>query len=567
MSIQSTLPIQSFETLNLHPKLMQAVVANRYSIPTEIQQKAIPEVLNGRDLIASAETGAGKTVAFVLPALQRLMNAPPANTNGRGPRVLILTPTRELAGQINETIANMCKFANFRFGTITGGVPYPPQENLLRRPLDLLVATPGRLMDHMERGRVDFSRLEMFILDEADRMLDMGFVKDMEHIANALPTEHQTLLFSATLEGSVQRISKQFLKNPVVIQLAAATKRHALISQRVHIVDDFNHKCALLNHVLVEPGMWQAIVFTGTKRSADELADDLSRQGITCAALHGDMKQSKRARTLERMHRGQLKVLVATDVAARGLDVKKLSHVINFDMPRSPEDYVHRIGRTGRCGEKGIAVSLVGPKDVGLLGQIERFTGQKLERKVIEGLEPKKGPAPSSNRSGPRSSSSGSRSNSGNRSKAPSRTGFKRDEGYQRDSNRSSGSRSERPARTGGSFDSRSERPARTGGSFDSRSERPARAGGSFDSRSERPARTGSNFGSRSERPSRPGGSFDSRSERTTRSSGSSNGRSEQRTSRPNNGAAASPFNGRSSERKEFSSSARRRPKARANNA
>lgn len=380
--------ISSFENLDLHPKLLQAVKANRYTQPTEIQKLAIPEILKGRDLMASAETGAGKTVAFVLPLLQRLLTAPSLD-KGRGPRVLILTPTRELANQITEAIAKMNQFTHFTFGMITGGVPYPAQEQLLRRSLDILVATPGRLMDHMRRNRVDFTRLKLFILDEADRMLDMGFIKDMELIADALPKEHQTLLFSATLEGKIQKIAKKFLKDPASIQLTTAHKPHQLILQRVHFVDNLNHKRALLTHLLEKPDMWQAIVFTSTKRGADELVEDLSEQGINCAALHGDMKQSKRSRTLEHMHRGKLRVLVATDVAARGLDVKKLSHVINFDLPRSAEDYIHRIGRTGRCGEKGIAISLVGPKDGTLLAQIERFTGQKLERHTVPGFEPR----------------------------------------------------------------------------------------------------------------------------------------------------------------------------------
>ncbi len=387
------MPYSTYESLcahlNVHPKLQQAIKALGYKIPTEIQKLAIPEVIKGKDILASAETGSGKTVAFALPALHRLMANPPA-VNGRGPRVLILTPTRELASQITDAIANLSKFANFRFGIITGGVGYPAQEQLLRRPLDILVATPGRLMDHMSRNRVDFSRLEMFILDEADRMLDMGFVGDMEHIAAALPIKHQTLLFSATLEGEVQRISRKFLKDPVCIQLAVATKKHTLISQRVHLVDNWNHKRALLSHILEDANMWQAIVFTATKRGADDLVDELISQGVPCAALHGDMKQSQRSRTIEKMHRG-LRVLVATDVAARGLDIKKLSHVVNFDMPKTGEDYTHRIGRTGRCGEKGTAISFVGPKDGALLAQIERFTGQKLERQVVPGFESKIG--------------------------------------------------------------------------------------------------------------------------------------------------------------------------------
>jgi superfamily II DNA/RNA helicase len=390
---RTPLPYSTFESmcahLNVHPKLQQAIKALGYKIPTEIQKLAIPEVINGKDLMASAETGAGKTVAFGLPALQRLISNPPIK-EGRGPRVLILTPTRELASQITDSIAALSKFANFRFGIITGGVAYHGQERLLAGPFDVLIATPGRLMDHMSyRNRVDFSRLEMFILDEADRMLDMGFKKDIEHIASALPTKRQTLLFSATLEGEVQVVARKFLKDPVCLQLASSTKKHTLISQRVHLVDNWNHKRALLSHILEEADMWQAIVFTATKRGADDLVEELSSQGVVCAALHGDMKQSKRSRTLEQMHRGRLRVLVATDVAARGLDVKKLTHVVNFDLPRTGEDYVHRIGRTGRCGEKGTAISLVGPKDGALLAQIERFTAQKLERQVIPGFEPR----------------------------------------------------------------------------------------------------------------------------------------------------------------------------------
>lgn len=384
--------------MNLDGKLMQAIVANGYKAPTEIQEKAIPIILAGHDLMASAKTGSGKTVAFVLPILQKLLT--PSTKPGRGPRVLVLTPTRELADQVTETIWQMSKFTNFRSGSITGGVPYPAQERLLSRPVDLLVATPGRLIDHMNRGRVDFSRLETLVLDEADRMLDMGFMGDIEQILEPLPESRQIVLFSATLEGAVQKIARQFLRNPSSIHLASGTQANTLISQRVHQADDFRHKRALLTHILEEPGMWQAIVFTGTKRGAEELAHDLSAQKIKCAALHGDMKQSKRTRTLDSMHRGHLRVLIATDVAARGIDVKKITHVINFDMPKSPEDYVHRIGRTGRCGETGIAISLIGPKDWPQLARIERVTGQKLERHVIAGLEPKFGGEPRSSRNG-----------------------------------------------------------------------------------------------------------------------------------------------------------------------
>lgn len=386
---------------------MKAVNEHNYTTPTKIQETVIPFIIEGKDIMASAETGAGKTVAFILPTLQRLlMPAPqiidsaPENTQqntqskhsvhtqgGRGPRALILTPTRELADQVTKVIVKMAKYTSLKIGSITGGVPYFAQENLLRKPLDILVATPGRLLDHMEKGRVDYSRVELFILDEADRMLDMGFMKDIEVILNELPEERQILLFSATLEGDVYRIANRFLKDPERIQLTSREKSNALITQKVHQVNNMHHKRAVLSHILEDASVWQAIVFTATKREASELADNLSAQDISCAELHGDMKQSKRTRTIELLRQGKVRVLVATDVAARGLDVKNLSHVINYDMPKSGEDYIHRIGRTGRAGETGTAISLVSPRDGRLLAQIERFIGRRLEREKISNFQ------------------------------------------------------------------------------------------------------------------------------------------------------------------------------------
>lgn len=391
---EATLPNQAsnngtFADMKLDAKLLRAVEALGYTEPTAIQKQVIPIILEGKDLMGGAETGSGKTAAFTLPVLQKLLDEAPLNPKGWGPRVIILTPTRELADQISETVRQLAKYTQLTWGSITGGVPYPAQERLLRRPLDVLVATPGRIIDHMDRGRVDFSRLQFFILDEADRMLDIGFIKGIETIFEQMPLTRQILLFSATFEGPVQRISKRFLQNPEYVQLASTNKPNALITQHIHQADDLNHKRALLTHVLQEPGMWLAIVFTGTKRGAEKLADDLNEQRIECAALHGDMKQSKRTRTLDRMRRGQLRVLIATDVAARGLDVKNISHVINFDMPNTVDDYIHRIGRTGRAGEAGVAISLVEPKDWYQITNIERSTGSKLERKVITGLEPR----------------------------------------------------------------------------------------------------------------------------------------------------------------------------------
>ncbi|WP_127478146.1 DEAD/DEAH box helicase [Sulfurivermis fontis] len=376
----------SFAELNLDTSLLRAVEACGFTAPTEIQRQAIPAAIEGRDLMASAQTGTGKTAAFVLPALQRLLQ--PSAVHGRGPRVLVLTPTRELAQQVTGAINDFGRQMRVRAGTIVGGEPYGPQMKLLDRPVDFLIATPGRLLDHMSRGRIDFSRLELLVLDEADRMLDMGFIDDVEQIAAAAPATRQTLLFSATLEGDIQRVAQRLLREPVRIQVAGVKVKHESIEQRIHLADDFKHKNALLSHLLNDQELSQCVVFTATKKGADELAMQLEDQGHAAAALHGDMHQKQRQRTVERMKRGHVRVLVATDVAARGLDIKGISHVINFDLPMQAEDYVHRIGRTGRGGASGIAVSLVGPQERFLLGRIEKLTGQRLERHVIAGLEP-----------------------------------------------------------------------------------------------------------------------------------------------------------------------------------
>jgi len=377
----------SFQSLNLDSNLLRAIEASGFTEPTDIQRQAIPEILAGKDLMASAQTGTGKTAAFVLPCLQRLLT--PATQHGKGPRVLVLTPTRELAMQVSENIHQLSRFVRFSSGNVVGGMPYPPQMKLLQKPLDLLVATPGRLMDHMTSGRVDFSRLEVLILDEADRMLDMGFVDAVKLIAAATPGNRQTLLFSATLEGKVLSIAKQLLKDPVRVQLAANHERHASIQQHVHQADNVAHKHSLLSHYLQSDELSQAVIFTATKRSADTLAKKLSELGHTTAALHGDMGQGARKRTVEQMRIGKYRLLVATDVAARGLDIRGISHVFNFDLPMVAEDYVHRIGRTGRGGATGTAISLVGPDDWGKLSGIERLTGQKLTREIVAGLEPK----------------------------------------------------------------------------------------------------------------------------------------------------------------------------------
>jgi superfamily II DNA/RNA helicase len=378
----------SFESLNLHPAILRAIEEAGYSNPTPIQAQAIPEVIAGHDLLASAQTGTGKTAAFTLPALNLL--ATPHESRSRGPRILVLVPTRELAAQVNESARKYGKYIRARTVSIVGGMPYPLQNKLLSQPLDILVATPGRFIDHLERGRIDTSRLQMLILDEADRMLDMGFMPDVERICEALPAERQTLLFSATLDGNIGRIARDILRNPKTIEIAQQKEKHANIEQRLHYVDDMTHKNKLLEHLLIAPEVNQTIIFTSTKRHADVLAEDLYAAGHKTAALHGDMTQGARNRTLTKLRHGDVKVLVATDVAARGIDVAGISHVINYDLPKFAEDYVHRIGRTGRAGATGIAISFASNMDRHILRKIEQFTGQRMEPAVIEGFEPKR---------------------------------------------------------------------------------------------------------------------------------------------------------------------------------
>ena len=393
----------TFATLGLNPAILKAVEESGYTVPTPIQAQAIPTVMEGHDLMASAQTGTGKTAAFILPALNRI--AEPASVRSKGPRVLVLTPTRELAQQVSDAATKYGKNMRLKVVSILGGMPYPLQNKLLSNPVDILVATPGRLIDHIERGRIDFSRLEMLVLDEADRMLDMGFIDDVERIAAATPTTRQTLLFSATLDGVVGNLAQRLLKSPKRISVTASKARHEHIEQRLMYVDDMAHKNRLLDHLLRDTALNQALVFTATKRDADMLADGLLAQGHSAAALHGDMSQRDRNRTLLNLRRGQVRVLVATDVAARGIDVAGISHVINFDLPKFAEDYVHRIGRTGRGGASGIAVSFASNRDALHLKKIERYTGQNIALHTVSGLDPKFKPRPQG--SGPRAKPGG----------------------------------------------------------------------------------------------------------------------------------------------------------------
>ncbi|MEB0137741.1 MULTISPECIES: DEAD/DEAH box helicase [unclassified Undibacterium] len=403
----------SFEALGLHVNLIRALTDSGYTKPTSVQEQAIPAAIAGRDLMVSSQTGSGKTAAFMLPALHKLIaaevveydnsktpNQERQSARSRGdrprfiaakPKMLVLTPTRELALQVTTATEKYSAYSRrIKAVSILGGMPYPKQMQLLARNPEILVATPGRLIDHMESGKIDFSELEMLVLDEADRMLDMGFIDDIEKIVAATPPTRQTMLFSATLDGVVGNMAKRITNDPMVVQIAGSASKHENIEQKVHFVDDLSHKNRLLDHLLRDVSLDQAVVFTATKRDADTIADRLNIAGFAAAALHGDMHQGARNRTLDGLRRGQIRVLVATDVAARGIDVPGITHVFNYDLPKFPEDYVHRIGRTGRAGRKGLAISLVNHAEGMHVKRIERFTKQLIPVDVIEGFEPKK---------------------------------------------------------------------------------------------------------------------------------------------------------------------------------
>jgi superfamily II DNA/RNA helicase len=397
----------SFDTLGLHEALLRAVQAAGYTDATEVQQRAIPVALQGGDLMVSSSTGSGKTASFVLPALMRVLasraeradrtqGGDPASRRDRnaapaGPRVLVLTPTRELAMQVAKATVDYGRHVpGLRVATIVGGVPYGAQLKALRGPLDVLIATPGRLIDHMESGRAMLAGIEVLVLDEADRMLDMGFIDPIHHIAAATPATRQTLMFSATFAGHVGRLAQELLREPQRIDVASHTDTHADIEQRLHWADDLTHKNALLDHILTERSMEQALVFTSTQRDADWLADRLADMGHHVASLHGGHPQGRRSRVLQGLRSRQLKILVATDVAARGIDVPSISHVINYGLPMKAEDYVHRIGRTGRAGRSGLAVTLAERRDAGMVQRIQHFTTQRIPAATIAGLEPKR---------------------------------------------------------------------------------------------------------------------------------------------------------------------------------
>ncbi|HRH79730.1 MAG TPA: DEAD/DEAH box helicase [Thiobacillaceae bacterium] len=376
---------EAFNALGLTPKMLESVTAAGYTQPTPVQAQAIPMALDGHDLLVSSQTGSGKTAAFMLPCLQRLMEAGPAKL----PRVLVLTPTRELAQQVAKATMDFGGKRGPRVALLVGGAPYAVQLKMLRGPVDIVVGTPGRVMDHMGRGRLDLSKVQTLVLDEADRMLDMGFIEDMETIAARLPAQRQTLLFSATLDGVVGKLAERMTRDARRIEIAKTPEATPRIEQKLLFADDHSHKLRLLDHLLGDVALTQAVVFTGTKVGAEDLATRLGEQGHAVEALHGDMNQGARNRALKALRDGRVRILVATDVAARGLDVPGISHVVNFDLPMQAEDYVHRIGRTGRAGREGRAFTLAHHREFGKVKGIERYTGSAIPVAILPGLEPK----------------------------------------------------------------------------------------------------------------------------------------------------------------------------------
>jgi len=420
-----------FTELGLSADILRAVSEQGYSEPTPIQAKAIPVVLEGRDVLAGAQTGTGKTAGFTLPLLQKLSEQKPAKGN-RPVRALVLTPTRELAAQVAESVQTYSKHLPIRSAVIFGGVKINPQIATLRRGVDILVATPGRLLDHVNQKTLDLSQVEVLVLDEADRMLDMGFIHDIRKVLALLPKQRQNLLFSATFSNDIKKLADGLLNSPTLIEVAQRNTTSERVAQVVHYVDK-KRKRELLSF-LIGSGNWkQVLVFTRTKHGANRLAQQLEQDGLTAAAIHGNKSQGARTRALADFKRGAVRVLVATDIAARGLDIDQLPHVVNFELPNVPEDYVHRIGRTGRAGNEGEAMSLVCVDEHKLLRDIERLLKSEIPKVAIDGFEPdptiKAEPIQNGrhNRGG-RSKAAGnrgSRSNGGNKSSAQKNTSQK----------------------------------------------------------------------------------------------------------------------------------------------
>jgi len=376
----------SFESLGLSAELCRAVAAQGYTEPTPVQAQAIPAILEGKDILAGAQTGTGKTAGFTLPMLQRL-SASPRAIRGRAIRALVLTPTRELAAQVADSVRIYGQFLPLKTAVVFGGVKINPQIDALRRGVDILVATPGRLLDHVSQRTVDLSEIEILVLDEADRMLDMGFIHDIKRVLALLPKARQNLLFSATFPDEIKRLADSLLDSPALIEVARRNAPAERVAQVVHPVDR-ERKRELLSHLIGSQDWRQVLVFTRTKHGANRLAEQLGRDGISAAAIHGNKSQGARTRALGDFKEGRVRVLVATDIAARGIDIDLLPHVVNFELPHVAEDYVHRIGRTGRAGNEGEALSLVCVDEQGLLKDIERLLKREIPRVVIPGYAP-----------------------------------------------------------------------------------------------------------------------------------------------------------------------------------
>ncbi|MGI9291850.1 MAG: DEAD/DEAH box helicase [Gammaproteobacteria bacterium] len=373
-----------FKDLGLSAELLRAIDEQGYAEATPIQQQAIPVVLEGRDVLAGAQTGTGKTAGFTLPILRRLQAGGGA---GDFPRVLILTPTRELAAQVEQSVTDYGRNLPFRSITIFGGVSYNVQAKKLKQGCDIIVATPGRLLDHLQQGTVDLDDIQILVLDEADRMLDMGFIRDMRKIFKVLPPERQTLLFSATFNKEIRKLASDLLNNPAEVQVTPQNTTAEKVSQVVYPVDK-KRKRELLSHRIGSEQWEQVLVFTRTKRGANRLAEQLEKDGIKALAIHGNKSQGARTKALAQFKAGNVRVLVATDIAARGLDIKELPYVVNYELPNVPEDYVHRIGRTARAGQDGHAVSLVSHDEQDLLRDIEKLLKMQIEQVVLDGYEP-----------------------------------------------------------------------------------------------------------------------------------------------------------------------------------